>query len=272
MISQEIHEEKHQVLPEKTIEQPAAHILLVEDNREMADYVTSLLEDHNYQVSCVINGKKALVWLDENVPDLIISDVMMPVMDGIELLSQIKQRDHLRLIPVIFLSAKTDIEGRMEGFRLGVNDYIHKPFVPDELMVRVANLLEFSENRKNAIIEYEETEPNNWDAAESPDEERLSLIRELVESHITDGNFNLDAIASDVAMSKSTLYRFIKKETGLSAGNFVKEVRLQQARELLENKQVKTVKETSLAVGYNHSGYFSKQFYERFGFRVSDLL
>lgn len=246
--------------------------LLVEDNKDMAEYVLELLAAHKFDCKLAKNGKEALEVLERYQPDIIISDIMMPEMDGLELLYELKKSEQLRSIPVMFLSAKSDLEGRIESFRLGVNDYILKPFHTNELLVRVENLIEFSELRRAALIEDEELEGVQEDSSTEHTDEIILKIQNLVIEHIADSNFTLDQIAPEIAMSRSSMYRYIKKETGLPAGAFVKEIRLQHARRMIENKSYRTLKEVSLNVGFSNTSYFSRQYMERFGIKPFDAM
>ncbi len=237
-------------------------ILLVEDNHELRLYIREQLNNAGYDVDVAKNGREALKKLSDDLPDLIISDIMMPEMDGMELLRELKQSEQLRNIPVIFLSAKADLEGRLDSFRLGVNDYLIKPFNLQELLVRINNLITFSEERKNAV-----TEDDTQLSTPKNDNELIRNLRALIEERISEKDLNLEAIAPELAMSRSSLYRHIKKETGLSAAAFVREVKLQYARANLERGDYSTLKEAALSIGYTHSGYFSNLYEQRFGTR-----
>lgn len=241
-------------------------VLLVEDNSDMAQYVTSVLNNHGFITEHTEHGKAALEFLKESTPDLIISDIMMPEMDGMTFLKELRSQQKFELVPTIFLSARSDIEGKLEGFRLGVNDYLVKPFNPEELICRINNLLNFQVNRKETQLEI-----SNDDSA-PVNETFVRTLIQLVEDRMSDNSFNLEELADEVAMSRSTLYREIKRATGLSAGAFVKEIRLQKARQRLENKSVRTVSELSFDIGFTTPSYFTKQYQQRFGKKPSDYL
>lgn len=236
-----------------------ARILLVEDNHDMATYIKGILEADGFKISLAENGEIALNQLSSFKPELIVSDIMMPVMDGMELLTSLRQSDKYKNLPTIFLSARSDLAGRIESFKLGVNDYLIKPFDATELTCRIENLLELSKSRQEVSIQLSD------DEALSIDQEFINTLTQLVEERMANTDFNVEELAAEVAMSRSTLYREIKKSTGFSAAAFVKEIRLQKARQKLENKQVKNLSELSYEIGFSTPSYFSKMYLKRFG-------
>jgi len=259
--------------PEKekaiTPEQPktsSGTILLVEDNPDMADYVVSVLEENHYKVQHAANGKKGLQKLTNYKPDLIISDIMMPEMDGMTFLKKVREMSDLSDTPTIFLSALSGIDTQLDGLRLGVNDYLVKPFNPEELICRIQNLIEFRKVRDKFTVSV--SEDKNPDL----DDELIQRLTKLVESKLSNTQFNMEELSAEVAMSRSSMYREIKKITGLSAGAFVKEIRLQKARQRLENNSVKTLSEIAGAVGFTTPSYFTKLYKKRFGKHPSEYL
>ena len=241
-------------------------ILLVEDNPDMADYVVSVLEENHYKVQHAANGKKGLQKLTNVKPDLIISDIMMPEMDGMTFLKKVRELTDFSDTPTIFLSALSGIDKQLEGLRLGVNDYLVKPFNPEELICRIQNLIEFRKVRDKFTVSV--SEDKNPDL----DDELIQRLTKLVESKLSNTQFNMEELSAEVAMSRSSMYREIKKITGLSAGAFVKEIRLQKARQRLENNSVKTLSEIAGAVGFSTPSYFTKLYKKRFGKHPSEYL
>jgi DNA-binding response OmpR family regulator len=246
--------------------EPNAQILLLEDNIDMSKYVRSILDTHGFKTSHSENGVAGLEYLKTNSPDLIISDIMMPEMDGMEFLKEIRSLSKFEKTPTIFLTARSDIEGKIDSFRLGVNDYLVKPFNPEELIARVRNLLSFQSAREKLEIDLSEK------GLEPVQDRFLSKLSEMVEDRMANASFNLEELASEMAMSRSTLYREIKRATGLSAGAFVKEVRLQKARQKLEHKSVKAISELSSQIGFTTVSYFNKQYKKRFGKKPDEYL
>ncbi|MEQ9278378.1 MAG: ATP-binding protein [Balneola sp.] len=241
-------------------------ILLLEDNKDMADYITSVLEDHSYKVEHAFHGKQGLEKLKDLKPDLIVSDIMMPQMDGMSFLKKVRELPDLSDTPTIFLSALSGMEKQLEGFRLGVNDYLVKPFNPEELICRIQNLISFRKVRKQFTVAVSEDDTRNLD------EELIQKLTTLVETQLGNSQFNMEELSAEVAMSRSTMYREVKRITGLSAGAFVKEIRLLKARQKLESRSVKTLGEVAAAVGFSTPNYFTKLYKKRFGKHPSDYL
>tara|TARA_R110002096_G_scaffold183757_3_gene361804 strand:- start:4148 stop:6880 length:2733 start_codon:yes stop_codon:yes gene_type:complete len=241
-------------------------ILLVEDNFDMGNYIGSILQEEGYKVSVAENGKVALAHLKTFKPDLVISDIMMPVMDGMAFMKELKNIDAFKNLPTIFLSARSDQEGLIDSLKIGVNDYLVKPFHTVELLCRVENLLEFSQSRQEFLIELAEENHS------SVDQHFIEKLTKLVEERISKTTFNVEEFAGELAMSRSTLYREIKKATGFSAAAFVKEIRLQKARQLLEAKAVVRLNELSDSIGFSTPSYFAKMYYKRFGKSPKDYL
>jgi len=232
----------------------------------MSKYVRSILDTHGFKTSHSENGAAGLEYLKTNSPDLIISDIMMPEMDGMEFLKEIRSQSKFEKTPTIFLTARSDIEGKIDSFKLGVNDYLVKPFNPEELIARVRNLLSFQSAREKLEIDLSEK------GLEPVQDRFLSKLTEMVEDRMANASFNLEELASEMAMSRSTLYREVKRATGLSAGAFVKEVRLLKARQKLEHKSVKAISELSSEIGFSTVSYFNKQYKKRFGKKPDEYL
>lgn len=232
------------------------------------------------------------------LPSLIISDVMMPVMDGFTLLEQLKTSDEWRSIPVIMLTARTEKEARMRALRIGVDDYLSKPFEQEELLVRIKNLLKNYKNRQESIAEDTVGEasaqtdnqtantPVTPPASKQPStskkakpsrvskEEALWLesFEQQVKNQLANSQMTVLSLAFDLHISERQLYRKIKQLTGLSPNKYIQEVRLQTARQLLENQECSTVKEACYSVGFKKVRYFSELFNKRFGKNPSEFL
>lgn len=246
-------------------------ILIVEDNVDMIAYLETLLQPY-YTPSIRQNGKEALQWLisqtPTSLPSLIISDVMMPEMDGITLLTEIRTSQVLRHIPIIMLTARTNADTRLQALRLGVADYLTKPFDEDELLTRISNLLERARER----TAWRQQVPEETELTLSSDEVWLVHIEQLIVENLTNTSFQVNSIAEATHISERQLYRRIKEVTGLSPNQFIQEVRLQTAHEWLESRQYATVKEVCHAVGFQQVPYFSRLFQQRFGTTPGALL
>lgn len=254
-------------------------ILLVEDNPTLRNFLKTLLSHH--EVIAAGNGVEALEQLKNYVPDLIISDVMMPVMDGFQLLDKLKSNDSYRHIPMLMLTARASMQDKLKALRIGVDDYMTKPFEQDELYARVDNLLKNTTERTKWITE---VEPElDKEAADQTIKEEVVTISEtdrawleelegFVQKYLSDSRLNTNYLADELHMSRSQLFRRLKKITGLSPSQYIKEFRLKKAYELLENNTYDSIKAVSLSVGITHRTTFNTQFKERFGKLPSDYL
>ena len=247
------------------IEKPV--LLLVEDHAEMRSFISQIVNPF-FNVIEVENGARALDILGRQPVDLIISDVMMPIMDGFELLEHIKQNRQLKSISIIMLTARSAEEDKLFALTLGVDDYLTKPFNREELLIRTRNILENRITRK--LSQNENQHPD--DQLPNVNETFINSLKSIVEKHIADGLLSVAYLASEVSIGERQLHRKIKALTGYSPIQFIKEIRLQRARYLLENQRVSTVAEASYQVGFDKVQYFSSQYTNRFGKRPSEAL
>ena len=258
------------------------NVLIVEDNFKMQQFIQELL-DPIANLYTANNGKEALAYLEskDSKVDIIVSDVMMPEMDGFTLLKLIKQQKKWQLTPFIFLTARADILDRIEAFTIGVDDYMVKPFEPDDLIARVRNLLVKIEQRsefqlvEGVKVDVVETEENNknkefelindFKESDSAEFRWLKEIEQIAINNAEHSDFNVAQLAFKAHLGERQLGRKLKQATGMTPGNYLKEVRLQKARHLLENKIYGTVSEVSYNVGFTTPEYFSRIFKKRFG-------
>lgn len=253
-------------------------ILVVEDHLQMQGFIKELLQSCS-NIIIANNGKEALNILKEKKQpiDLIVSDVMMPEMDGFTFLNIIKNKTQWQLIPIIMLTARADISDKLNALTIGVDDYLIKPFEPEELIARVKNLLDNLDLRNQliqlpAIANQNKNEEPILAALDSVDIKWLKKLETLAFEKVTTPNFNIGQLAHEMAIGERQLNRKVKKITGLTPGNYLKEIKLQKARQLLENKAYSTVAEISYLIGFNSTTYFSSLFKERFGKLPSDCL
>lgn len=253
-------------------------LLIVEDNYSLRDYLQLILSD-SYQLFTAENGQKALDLLEKGdcKPDLILSDIMMPVMDGYELLERLKSNESFRSLPVIMLTARADVQDKLRALRIGVDDYLLKPFDEEELLIRIENLLENSSLR--AIVEIEESQTDENESNKTTesiisaeDQIWLKEIEEYVTNHLDDFQLSVTTLTYVFAMSTSSLSRRLKRLTGLAAGQYIQEVRLTTARRLLESGNVTQIGSISEQVGYNSQRTFSRSFKKRYGKSPSEYL
>jgi ligand-binding sensor domain-containing protein/signal transduction histidine kinase/DNA-binding response OmpR family regulator len=237
-------------------------VLVVEDNLEIRNFLIQSLNSE-YEILDAENGEIALKIATEKIPDIIISDVMMPVMDGFEFCRRIKTDERTSHIPVILLTARSSEIHELDGLKTGADVYLTKPFSMKKLQLTLSNLLMLQENMRKKFSQQLKLEPLNI-IIESSDEEFLNKVLELLEKNITNTDFNVNQFASEIGMSTPVFYKKIKALTGLTVNNFVKSFRLKRAAQLLE-QNAGTVYEISYLVGFNDAKYFSKEFRKQFG-------
>lgn len=250
-------------------------VLVVEDNEEMRFYLKEILGEYA-DIAETRHGRDGLKWMKVNTPDLIISDVMMPEMDGYEFLSQLKASPAWRGIPVVMLTARASEEDLLHGLSLGVDDYIIKPFNAKELKIRIHNLLTNQEIRKEWLqkpLEADELIPER-PATEDQAEDKVFLdkVQMFVEENSERSSLGIGDLADHLAMSERQVYRRAATLTGMTPGQLIKEIKLKIAYRLLLERKVSKVAELARKIGFENSSYFSKQFLERYGRRPADLL
>jgi signal transduction histidine kinase/DNA-binding response OmpR family regulator len=246
-------------------------LLLVEDNIELRQYLSTILSE-TYQIQTAENGQLAWELLKkaktEELPDLIVSDVMMPVMDGIELIGKIKNHDLLCQIPMIMLTARADTKMKIQALRIGVDDYVTKPFQEEELLVRIANLLKNYDERRAISRTEEEDQPEAATALPTISQEDrnwLEAFEAFVQENISSDILSISYMATKFAMSESTFRRQVSRLTGLSPKQYLQEVRLDLARHLLENHTYRTVAQVADKAGFSNYRTFSRNYKDRFG-------
>jgi len=244
-------------------------LLLVDDNEEILEFLEHEL-DEKYTIIKAFNGQEALELLKENAVQLVISDVMMPVMDGFELCRIIKTNFDYSHIPVILLTAKNTLQSKIEGLELGADAYIEKPFSPEYLQVQIANLL----TNRNKIKEYFASSPLvhiKSMAYSKADEQFLEKINESIFKNLEDAELDVEKLAKLMNMSKPTLYRKIKSLSDLSPNELINITRLKKAAELLVEGNYK-IYEVADMVGYASQTNFGRNFLKQFGMTPTDYL
>ncbi len=265
-------------------------ILIVEDNQDLREYLRFLLSD--YKVLTAENGQAALEIMNgespeasqfpnsqfpiPQFPDLIISDLMMPVMDGFQFLEKVKSDDRWRHLPFIMLTAKVNARARLRALRIGVDDYLTKPFEEEELKARIENLLHNYRERMKLFSAAKSEEEEAGQATEKPvvaqaDAEWLAAVEALYARHLADSILDLNFITDKLNMSERNFRRRLEKLTGLSPRQYLQEMRLQIARDYLVDGRYVTVKEACYAVGFSDARHFSELFQHRFGVKPSGL-
>ena len=242
-------------------------LLIVDDNPDIRTYLTTILDDH-YRVILAQDGQQGLEVARREVPDLIVSDVMMPVMNGLQFCQHVKADLITSHIPVILLTARALSKHQVEGYQSGADAYITKPFAPEVLTARIDNLLKSRKVLKD-LWQVQATTPQETtaDIAEDP---FLDRFRSVIQEHMTDSELSVEDIATQMALSRVQLYRKIKTLTGESPVEQLRKARLVRARQLLANTQ-KTISEVAYEVGFSAPSYFTKCFRDEFGINPSDV-
>jgi DNA-binding response OmpR family regulator len=249
-----VEEEK---MPAGQTRKPA--LLLVEDNEDFRFYLKDNLKFH-YRILEAADGKAGFRQAQEHLPDLVVSDVMMPEMNGIELCRKIKQEKTTSHIPVILLTARTAEEQKVEGFDSGADDYVTKPFNFEILQARIRNLIHQRELFQRDFRKPMEVRASTL-AITSLDEKLIQNAINFVEQHISDPDFSVEDLSRELAMSRVHLYKKLQALTGKSPLEFIRTIRLQHAAQLLEKSQL-TVSEVAYKVGFNNPKYFARYFKE----------
>jgi signal transduction histidine kinase/ligand-binding sensor domain-containing protein/DNA-binding response OmpR family regulator len=247
-------------------------LLVVEDNADLQAFLKTQLNTL-YRVETADNGEEGLAKALELQPDLVLSDIMMPKMNGIEMLDKLKNTLATSHIPVILLTAKSAIESQIEGLDYGADYYIIKPFRHDFLVAAIRNLISQRKKILNSLLEGKKTiqlEPSEVTIT-SRDEAFLQQIVAIVEEKMTDVDFNIDTVAETVAMGRTTFYRKFKGLTGLAPVEFVREMRLKRAKQLLDADSG-NISEIAYSVGFNNAKYFSTCFKARYGVTPSEYV
>jgi signal transduction histidine kinase/ligand-binding sensor domain-containing protein/AraC-like DNA-binding protein len=245
-------------------------ILLVEDNLELAGFIKGILSS-TYTVTHVLNGAIGLATAFSNMPDLIVSDVMMPVMDGYEMCGRLKEDIRSSHIPLILLTAKVSQENKMEGLSKGADDYLIKPFHPSELQLRIHNLLERQTKLRNRIRE-ELAELQNADFKKEKAPLDIFLVRlyALLDEHLDDNLFGVDQLVDLIHLSRSSLHRKLKTLTGMSTSELVRNYRLQKAASLL--REGYNSSDAAYKTGFGSPAYFTRSFREVYGMTPGDYI
>jgi signal transduction histidine kinase/ligand-binding sensor domain-containing protein/DNA-binding response OmpR family regulator len=243
-------------------------VLVVEDNADLRNYIREYFEQ-DYAVHDAANGKQGFEQAVGLVPDLVISDIMMPEMDGMELCKTLKQDVRTSHVPVILLTARAGTDSRIEGLEIGADDYVTKPFDSKELLARARNLIEQRRQLRKKFSAGVVLKPGEV-AVTSLDDALLQKLMGYVEKHMAEENLGVDDLATEACMSRTHLNRKLHALVNLSPLEFIRYLRLQRAQELLE-KNAGSVGEIAYQVGYRSLSYFTAAFKERFGCLPSEV-
>lgn len=244
-------------------------LLVVEDNPDLLVLLQNILAK-SYDVLTATNGKEAIDILQNEEINLIISDVMMPEMDGYELCSNVKQNIEFNHIPIVLLTAKIKEDDEINAYKSGADAYLTKPFSVNVLQARICNLLKAQQKRITEFQAQSTFKPQDLNYT-TPDEDFLKKIMKTIYDNYSDPNFDQNQLSDIMNLSKSTVYRKLKALTGMTTGNLIKDVRLKKAHELLMKKGSSRISEIAYLVGFNDPKYFSLCFKKEYGMLPSEL-
>ena len=253
-------------------------ILIVDDNADILTYLRKILENR-YIVLEADNGEHGLQQARQEVPDIIVSDVMMPVMNGLEFCQRVKNDTVTSHIPVVLLTARALSKHQIEGYQSGADAYLTKPFSADVLLARVDNLLRNRRQLRNLFKGKQDSlepatpsqpTPRGEETLSIHDQEFIEKFRKAIEGRLTDSEFSVEALSAEMNLSRVQLYRKIKALTGSSPVELLRKARLNRGRKLLETTG-KSISEVAYEVGFTAPSYFTKCFKDEFGISPSEL-
>lgn len=250
---------------EKTFENTNGkpRILLIEDNADVVAYIASCLNG-DYDILVAVNGQEGIEIATEYIPDLIVSDVMMPIKDGFEVTKTLKYDLRTNHIPIIMLTAKADINSKLEGLQKGADAYLSKPFHKDELLIRIKKLLELRNNLQQHYLSIVTSDaPPNQDKIVQEDQFVIKL-REVINSHLSDFDFSVEQLCKEMTMSSSQLHRKVTALTGLSPNKFLRYIRLTKAKKMLRDSD-DPINVIAYETGFSDPSYFGRVFKKEFG-------
>jgi DNA-binding response OmpR family regulator len=243
-------------------------VLIVEDNNDLRSFIRNIL-NQDYKVIEAVDGIDGFEQAEAAIPDLIVSDVMMPRMDGYDLCKKLKTNEKTNHIPVILLTAKAARENKLEGLETGADDYLVKPFDEEELKVRIKNLISIREKLQLKFQGEISLKPKEIKAP-SVQQKFLDELKEIIEENIDNEQFGMEDLQKGIGMSRSQIHRKLKALTAQSATTFIRNYRLHRAVDLL-NQDAGNITEIAYQVGFNSQTYFSSCFQELFGCSPSEF-
>lgn len=258
---------------DQNIDEKAPHVLIIEDNQELLVMMSHVLKSH-YHVHTATTGKEGIKIIKENTIDIVVSDIMMPGMDGLEMMKILKNDPDYSYLPVILISAKTQEEDRIEAYKAGADDYLMKPFRMGELQLRIDNIIS---NRQRI---HGEVKGNSEEQQEIPrvthimTEQELFIKRakETVLAHLQDSDYDRTQFAADMGASTSTLYNKIRAATGTNISNFIRDIRIKKAIDIMNQEQDIRISDLAYRVGFRDPKYFSTCFKKITGLQPTEYI
>ncbi|MEO1260027.1 MAG: tetratricopeptide repeat protein [Bacteroidota bacterium] len=253
------------ILPQQNQAEELPSLLIVEDNPDVAKYLIACLQD-DYQLELADNGQVGIDVALEQVPDLIISDVMMPEKDGFEVCDTLKNDERTSHIPIILLTAKADFDSKISGLKKGADAYLTKPFEPEELQVRLEKLLEIRNRLQAKYTNLAHAQPSDSvsEEGQSMEDAFVEKFVEIITQHISDEHFGIVQLCKSLGMGRTQVHNKIKALTGKSTSLFIRSIRLQKARQLLQTTDM-NISEVGYEVGFVSPSHFSRFYAEEFG-------
>lgn len=265
-VSQWLHSSDIESVEVKTDDYPLAGytVMIVEDEPELRDYLKTSLREFFKKVYAAEDGRQALEMIRSKLPDLVVSDVMMPSMNGFELCRRMKSDVEISHIPVVLLTARTDHESTVQGYKLGADMYVPKPFDLAFLLAVLRNLLRSREIIRNRYQETSQIISPKTDTISNADEQFMHKLNELISSNLTNPDLDVQFVATQMAMSRASLYNKLKLLAGISIGDYINKFRMAEAVRLLADKDL-SIQEVSEKTGFSHQRYFSTVFKQVYG-------
>jgi DNA-binding response OmpR family regulator/nitrogen-specific signal transduction histidine kinase len=268
LVNRSLNESEEDHFDQKTALLQLPLLLIVEDNADLRSFICETVQ-HQYQVIEAANGKEGFEKAIAEIPDVIVSDVMMPLMDGFAMTERLKKDERTSHIPVILLTAKAGQQHKLEGLETGADDYLLKPFDAKELVTRIKNLVNQRKLLRKKFAGEILLKPSEV-TVNSADENFLNRVMKAIEANMQEEDFGVEQLAREVAMSRSQLHRKLVALTGQSPNKVLRNTRLLRAKELL-TKKTATPSEVAYQVGFNSHTYFSKCFKEEFGISPGEV-
>ena len=247
-------------LPDPGMTDPLPHLLIIEDNTDVVEYLVACL-DGRYLLTHAANGQEGIDKALARVPDIIISDVMMPVKNGFEVCEILKEDDRTSHIPIVLLTARADHDSRLSGLGKGADAYLGKPFNREELLLQLTNLLTL---RTKLQAKYRSLEPSAGGEQPTREDDFIRRVREAIEENLEDETFGIAELGQAIAMSRAQIHRKVKALTGMSTSIFIRSIRLNKAKILLLNTDL-NISQVAYEVGFRDPKYFSRTFSAQFG-------
>ena len=244
-------------------------LLLVDDSKEIREYITSIFET-TYRIKTATNGKEGFEIAQKEIPDVIISDVMMPISDGFELTKHCKKDALTSHIPILLLTAKKNVTDQLEGLETGADAYLTKPFSPKLLKANIKNLIENRRKLQERFSQDIILTPKEI-AITSADEMFLERLQKVLDEQLTNSEFSASVFCKTMGVSRMQLHRKLKAITGYATTEFIRNQRLKLAKQLIEQNKI-SISEVGDTVGFKYHSYFSKCFKQAFGQSPTDFL